>query len=124
MKRIVLGAGVLAIFVAALWIGWTFRAGNAGRVDLDLIWLKPTDVELWWVLLLAIGLGALLAGVVIGFAWLQARLLNRRYRARLRRLEKEVHELRSLPLVGAEPGGGELVEPEPVVAAATAADRS
>jgi len=90
----------LALFVAALWIGWTFRAGNGGSVDLDLIWLQLRDVALWRLVLASVGFGAVLAGSLVGLAWLRARLLNRRYRSAIRRLESELHQLRSLPLAG------------------------
>jgi len=100
LKRSVAWLSGVALFVAALWIGWSFRAGNASSVDLDLIWLRLEGVALWWVILMAGGAGALLAGGGVGFAWLRARLLNRRYRKRIRQLESELHQLRSLPLAG------------------------
>lgn len=100
MKRTLFWVLGLALFVAALWIGWTFRAGNAGSVDLDLIWLQLRDVPLWRLVLASVGLGGLLAGSLVGLAWLRVRLLNRRYRSAIRRLESELHQLRSLPLAG------------------------
>jgi hypothetical protein len=103
----------LAAFIGALWIGWTFRARNSLEFDLDLIWLHLPKVEIWWVLVLAIGAGALGAALIVGFAWLRARLMIRRYRSMIRRLEKEVHQLRSLPLIGSQPNGGDLDAFEP-----------
>ena len=108
MKRVLVWIVGLAAFVGALWGGWTFRASNSLSIDLDLIWIRIPNVELWWVLLIAMAFGAALTLVVVGFAWLRGRLLLRRYRSMNRRLEKEVHELRSLPLVGSEPGGANL----------------
>jgi len=108
MKRVVVWIVGLAAFVGALWTGWTFRASNSLNIDLDLIWIRIPNVELWWVLLIAMAFGSGLTLVVVGFAWLRGRLLLRRYRSMNRRLEKEVHELRSLPLVGSEPGGASL----------------
>ena len=108
MKRVLVWIVGLAAFVGALWSGWTFRASNSLSIDLDLIWIRIPNVELWWVLLIAMAFGAALTLVVVGFAWLRGRLLLRRYRSMNRRLEKEVHELRSLPLVGSEPGGANL----------------
>jgi hypothetical protein len=68
--------------------------------------------------------GAALTLVVVGFAWLRGRLLLRRYRSMNRRLEKEVHELRSLPLVGSEPGGANLDSSETSdIASAPVAER-
>ena len=108
MKRVLVWIVGLAAFVGALWTGWTFRASNSLSIDLDLIWIRIPNVELWWVLLIAMAFGAGLTFVLVGFAWLRGRLLLRRYRSMNRRLEKEVHELRSLPLVGSEPGGANL----------------
>jgi hypothetical protein len=108
VKRVLVWIVGLGAFVGALWGGWTFRANNSLSVDLDLIWIRIPNVELWWVLLVAMVFGAALMLVVVGFAWLRGRLLLRRYRSMNRRLEKEVHELRSLPLVGSEPGGANL----------------
>lgn len=116
MKRAVLWLSGLAAFFGALWIGWTFRARNSLEFDLDLIWLHLPEVEIWWVLVLAIGAGALGAALIVGFAWLRARLMIRRYRSMIRRLEKEVHQLRSLPLIGSQPNGGDLDAFEPAAA--------
>ena len=103
MKRLLLLISGLAFFVALLWLGWSFRVGNETPIDLDLIWVRFPQVELWRVILLAIGTGAVVSAICVGFAWLQSRLLNRRYRRAIRRLESELHELRSLPLSGTEP---------------------
>ncbi len=108
MKRVLLWLSVLAAFFGALWMGWTFRARNSLEFDLDLIWFRIPNVEIWWVLMLAIGGGALVAALIVGFAWLRARLMVRQYRSMVGRLEKEVHQLRSLPLIGSEPNGGDL----------------
>ena len=103
MKKILLGISGLAIFIALLWFGWSFRAENATLIDLDLVWLRFSNVELWRVVLVAIGAGAIGSAILVGFAWLRGRLLNRRYRRAIQKLETELHELRSLPLTGSEP---------------------
>ena len=108
MKRVLIGLVGLGAFVGALWAGWTFRASNSLSIDLDLIWIRISNVELWWVLLLAMVFGAGLLLFLISFAWLRRSLLLRRYRTTIKRLEKEVHELRSLPLIGSEPSGEKL----------------
>lgn len=94
-----------AIFVSGMtlgliWVGWSFRSGNAEAIDLDLVWVRLPNVELWWALLAAAGLGMSVGVFVVGLAWLRQRILNRRYRSTIARLESEVHQLRSLPLSG------------------------
>jgi uncharacterized membrane protein YciS (DUF1049 family) len=103
VKRLLLWVSGAACFVALLWLGWSFRVGNETPIDLDLVWVQFHQVELWRVILLAIGIGAVASALCVGFAWLQSRLLNRRYRRAIRRLESELHEMRSLPLTGSEP---------------------
>lgn len=99
MKRLLLAALGLVLFISALWLGWSFRAGNTTAIDLDLIWIQISDIELWRVILLAIGIGALASTLLVGFAWMRSRLLNLRYRRAIHRLEIELHGLRSLQLV-------------------------
>lgn len=91
---------LLGIVLALVFAGWSFRAGNAGVIDLDLVWLRVPNVQIWWALVVALAGGAGLGLLVAGFAWLRQRILNRRYRKEIARLESEVHQLRSLPLAG------------------------
>ena len=102
MKRLLLLLVAFGLFVGALWLGWTFRAANASAVDLDLVWVRVPSDELWWLLVLGICFGALLATLVVGFAWLRGRVLNRRYKKVIARLESELHQMRSLPLASSE----------------------
>ena len=52
-------AGIVsAITLGLLWLGWSFRSGNAGTVDVDLVWARLPGVELWWALSAAVVLGA------------------------------------------------------------------
>ena len=103
MKRLLLWGSIFGLFVGMLWLGWSFRVGNETPIDLDLIWLRFPEVEIWRVILSAMGFGAIASALLVGFAWLRSRLLNRRYQRAIRRLESELHELRSLPLTGSEP---------------------
>jgi uncharacterized membrane protein YciS (DUF1049 family) len=114
VKRSLLWMAGLLAFVAALWAGWTFRSGNAGQIDLDLIWIRLPGLEIWWVVLVTLAMGVLVASLPMSFVWLRMRLLVHRYRRTIRRLEKEVHELRSLPLHAAEPDASEFALAEPV----------
>lgn len=105
MKRALFRIILIGVFVGALWAGWTFRANNSLNIDLDLIWIRIPNVELWWILVVAMALGSVLTLLVVSYSWTRNRLLLRRYRSMNKKLEKEVHELRSLPLVGSEPDG-------------------
>jgi hypothetical protein len=97
---------VLGIALGLIWMGWSFRSGNAEVVDLDLVWFRMQNVPVWWALSLAVLAGALAGGGVGWVAWLRQRLVNRRYRKTIERLESEVHQLRSLPLEGSAPASG------------------
>jgi len=113
MKRLLLLTSAGVLFVGALWLGWSFRAANAMPIDLDLIWLRVPNLELWWLLFVAACFGAFVATIVVGFAWLRGWELNRRYRRAIKRLESELHQMRSLPLASSESAKfGE--EPDPV----------
>ena len=91
---------VLSVAAGLFWAGWSFRTGNIGVIEIDLLWLRFPGVAIWWALLVSLILGTGIGALGVGFAWLRQRLLNRRYRATIARLESEVHQLRSLPLAG------------------------
>lgn len=100
MKRFILFVIVIGFFTGALWLGGAFRVANAIPVDLDLIWVRIPNLELWLLLVAAFSLGAAIATMVVGFAWLRGWVLVRRFKKATKKLEKELHELRSLPLSG------------------------
>ncbi len=102
MKRLILLIVGIGLFVGTLWLGWSFRSGNATPIDLDLIWLRVPNLEIWWVILVSMAIGAVATGILLSFSWLRIRLLNHRYRRAIRKLEAELHELRSLPLSESE----------------------
>jgi uncharacterized membrane protein YciS (DUF1049 family) len=91
---------VSALTLALLLVTWKFRAGNAGAIDVDLVWARLPNVEVWWALSVAVGFGIAIGAFFVGFAWLRQRILNRRYRRAIAKLESEIHQLRSLPLSG------------------------
>lgn len=98
----------MGLFVGALTLGWNFRALNEALIDIDLIWIQLVGIELWRVLLAALALGAGLILLPLMLLWLRTKMVSNRYRKLVRKLEKEVHELRSLPLVGSDPNGAAL----------------
>jgi uncharacterized membrane protein YciS (DUF1049 family) len=91
----------LAVFVAALVIGWRFAHANGVEVPLDYLAGRVEGVRLWLLLLLTFGLGAAVAVALCLVEMARLGLLSRRYRKALGRLEAEVQSLRSLPLGGA-----------------------
>jgi len=104
---------VAVIFTALLVAGWMFAARNGGVVDVDVLALKIPEVKLWLVLLVAVALGAAIAGAFGMLALAKAGMLARRYRRTVAGLESEVHELRNLPLAS-----GDDPKPPPAIEAA------
>ena len=102
MKKFVLLALGVGLFVGALVVGWNFGAANATTIDIDLLWLTIAEVSVWKLSLVAFGLGAGSIGLIASFLGLRGWELRRRYRKTIRRLESELHQLRSLPLSGAK----------------------
>ena len=110
MRRLFLLILVVGMIASALWLGRAFPAANATPIDLDLLWVQFPNVEIWWMLIMSAGFGGLIASLVVGFAWLRGWVLNRRYRKTIKRLESELHQLRSLPLAAKddEPFAGDV----------------
>jgi uncharacterized integral membrane protein len=101
MVRRLLG---LALFVAALVIGWSFAHRNPDAVRVDLLFAQLSGQPLWLVLVAAFAMGAACAGLVGLYHAARLRLTTRRYRRVAAGLEAEIHELRNLPLA-AKPEG-------------------
>lgn len=101
MNKIVLLGLSVGLFVGALIVGWKFGAANATTIDIDLLWLKVTEVSVWQLSLTAFGLGAGSVGLIASFFGIRGLELRRRYRKTIRGLESELHQMRSLPLSGA-----------------------
>ena len=97
----------VALFVAAVYVVVRFPAQNAEPVRVDLLFAAVEALPLWAALLAAFGVGVALTGLLALLQLLKLRLLARRYRKRARGLERELQELRNLPLVGADASGEE-----------------
>ena len=106
---------VIALFGVALYVCVRFPARNAEPVRVDYLAGQISEVSLWLALLGAFGIGALLAGLICGYQVMRLLLLNRHYRNTARGLEAELHELRNLPLAGAEAGGDVEAPVEPAL---------
>jgi uncharacterized membrane protein YciS (DUF1049 family) len=98
VKRYLLWVLVVGLVVGALVFGKLFPDANSTPVDIDLLWIRVPNVEAWLLLVGSMLIGGVLATLVVGFAWLKARVLNRRYLKVIKRLEAELHQMRSLPL--------------------------
>ena len=98
MRQLLLALLGAAIFVAALILGWRFGAANTALVEVDLLAVKLSGVTVWQLVVTSFALGAIVVALGSGFFGLRGWVLKRRYRKVIRRLESEVHQLRSLPL--------------------------
>jgi len=88
----------IALFIGVLVFGWRFAADHSTMVTIKFASFHESQHTLWFVLLLAVGLGALSMGLIAFVQLTRLRLLGRRYRKMIKNLEAEVHQLRNLPL--------------------------
>jgi len=88
----------LAIFLAAFVLAYRLAGANADRIAVDLLFATTPTAELWIVLLCAFGVGALAASTALFFEIARLGMLSRRYRKTVVGLEKEIHQLRNLPI--------------------------
>ena len=92
----------LALFAGLFVVAWRFASANATEIQIDLLLLQLPAVPIWVALLSTVCLGALSAGVSLGYQVIKKNLLARRYRKTLKSLESEIHQLRNLPLAGTD----------------------
>ncbi len=98
MKRNLTILAILVIIASVNIVGWMFYAANAAVVTIDLLGFAVIEVTVWKLALSAFALGATTVLLMAGFLGLRGFELRRRYRKTIRRLEAELHQLRSLPL--------------------------
>jgi uncharacterized integral membrane protein len=94
----------IALFVAALVVGWRFAHANQQPVLVDYL-AGTISGPIWAVLLGAFALGAVVTALVAFWQAARLALVARRYRKMSARLEEEVHQLRNLPLAAGEDAG-------------------
>ena len=116
MKRNLTIVAVLAIIVSVNIVGWMFYAANTAVVTIDLLGMAVIEVTVWKLALTCFALGAGVVLLLSGFLGLRGLELRRRYRKTIRKLESELHQLRSLPLTS-DPDA-QVPAPEPEVAKA------
>lgn len=90
MVPAVLGAGFL-------YLTWRIVTANGGVVQVDFL-VGQLELVVWESLLGSFLTGAFLVGLFALYQMARGGLVARRYRRRLGDLEKEVHQLRNLPL--------------------------
>jgi uncharacterized membrane protein YciS (DUF1049 family) len=98
VKKVLLLIVLVGLIVGAAVLGRAFPAANASPIDLDLLWLRIPNLQVWSLVLVSIGFGGFLASLILSFFILRGWVVGRRYRKIIKRLESEVHQLRSLPL--------------------------
>jgi hypothetical protein len=92
----------LALFVGLFAVAWRFATSNESEIRIDLLLIRTPPVAVWVALVVAFALGALSASVSLGYEVIKRSLIARRYRRVAAGLESEIHQLRNLPLVGAD----------------------
>ncbi len=103
MKRNLTIIALIVIIASVNIVGWMFYAANTAIVTIDLLGMAVIEVTVWKLALSAFALGAVIMLLIATFLGLRGLELRRRYRKTIRRLESELHQLRSLPL-SSDPG--------------------
>jgi uncharacterized integral membrane protein len=88
----------IAIFVAALVLGWKFAHANLEPVSVHYLVGVLAEIPLWAALVGAFGAGAVLVAIGALVPLARVGLTARRWRKVARELEAELHQLRNLPL--------------------------
>jgi uncharacterized membrane protein YciS (DUF1049 family) len=90
---------VVALFVAALVAGWRFAAANeTPPVTVNYVFGRVEGAPLWAVLGVAFAAGVAATSVFALYQITRLSLTARRWRKVAAGLERELHELRNLPL--------------------------
>jgi len=103
---------VLALFAGLFAVAWRFASANATEVEVDLLLYQIPAAPVWVALLTAFGVGALSAGVSLGYQVIKRNLIARRYRKAVMGLESEIHQLRNLPLAGTDSASASRADAE------------
>ena len=109
--RVLRRALALAAFVGLLVAGWRFAADHPDPVRIHYLVGETEALALWVALLGAFAAGGVVVGAVAAFQLARLSMLARRWRKVAARLEREVHELRTLPLAPDAPETDESEAP-------------
>lgn len=87
------------ILLIILLAGLTFASLNSNLVIFNY-YLDSKEIELSLLLVCTVGIGIFLGLLIAVFPWIQAKRDCSRLKSRLKVIEKEVENLRSLPIRG------------------------
>lgn len=114
----------VAIFVAALVLGWRFAAANLEPVRVHYLVGVIDGIPLWTALVGSFVAGAALVGLAALIPLGRLGLTARRWRKVARGLEAELHQLRNLPLASSSESAIRGSAGAPLAQAPGKADRS
>ena len=102
---------IAAVFIGVACIAYVFPTSNAMPVSLGLDWpgdgFRTPEIPLWVAVSLAYVIGIATASAALVWKIMKQGLAGRRYRHTLAGLESEIHQLRNLPLEGADAIGAD-----------------
>jgi len=87
-----------SVFLGLLVGGWQFAGKNLEPVEIDYVLGRLPGQALWRVLLAATVIGALAVWLPLSLSLLRLRIEIRRYRKEVTGLERELKDLRPLPV--------------------------
>ncbi len=102
---------IAAIFIGVACLAYVFPTSNDQAVSLGLDWpvegFRTPAVPLWVIVSVAYVIGIGTASAALVWKIMKQGLAGRRYRKTLEGLESEIHQLRNLPLEGADAVGAD-----------------
>lgn len=102
---------IAAVFFGVACLAYVFPTSNAMPVSLGLDWpaegLRTPELPLWVAVSIAYLLGLGTASAAFVWKVMKQGLAGRRYRKAVAGLESEIHQLRNLPLEGADAVGAD-----------------
>lgn len=96
---------LVLVFAALMGFAISFTQGNESSVSVELFGVPSPQLPLWAVLGVTYTLGVISAGALLTWSLMRRSLEVRRHRKTVAGLESEVHQLRNLPLEGADAVG-------------------
>ncbi len=102
---------IAAVFIGVAGLAVIFTDSNAARVSIGLDWpvegFRTPELPLWIVVLASYALGLGTASAALVWKIMKQGLVGRSYRKTMVGLESEIHQLRNLPLEGADAVGAD-----------------